>query len=54
MTKLTRPLVVIAAAFAAAFVAASVVLAFRERRNIVLDAAGHTRPDVVGVPAAAA
>jgi hypothetical protein len=35
-------------------VAASVVLAFREREKFVLDATGEKRPDAVGAPAAAA
>ena len=44
----------IAIGIAATLVAASVVLAFRERENVVLDAEGETRPDAVGAPAAAA
>ncbi len=39
---------------AAALVAASIVLAFRERTNVVLDATSDTRSDAVGAPAAAA
>ena len=44
----------IAIAIAAALVAASIVFAFRERMNVVLDAASDTRSDAVSAAAAAA
>ncbi|HTJ24238.1 MAG TPA: hypothetical protein VL383_17685 [Gemmatimonadaceae bacterium] len=44
----------IAIGIAAALVATSIVLALRERKNIIVDAASDTRSDAVGAPAAAA
>lgn len=44
----------IAIGIAAALVATSIVLAVRERKNIIVDAASDTRSDAVGAPAAAA